>query len=185
MTTPYTPGQAVLWRHMAPCDAPATVTPLTEWQRGTVTRLGQGRVFVQVGDGEVCVALRQERVMVDAGGGQVVELQSEARSPHLAKDWIVHINAAPCWESPPIRKGSPAQKFWKYQHRMDRIERLSKRYAASKGRGLMMSESLWFSGLVMDTMDLCVELGYWFDEDASTGQPYWHRPDGSMVEWLN
>jgi len=85
---------------------------------------------------------------------------------------VIHINASPYWESPPIRKGSREQRFWKYQRRMDRLDRLRERYEAEKGRKVMMYESLWFGGLFMDTFDHIANLGYEMTEDEY-GEPTW------------
>jgi len=98
---------------------------------------------------------------------------------------IVHLLYSPCWESPPIRKGCPAQKFWRYQNRMDRIDRLRQRYEASKGRELLMVESLWFGDLTITTMEHCEDLGYCFDTDENTGNPRWYDPQGKAVLWAS
>ena len=98
---------------------------------------------------------------------------------------IVHLLYSPCWESPPIRKGCPAQKFWRYQNRMDRIDRLRQRYEASKGRKLLMVESLWFGDLFVTTMEHCEVLGYENREDPVTGQPHWYDPQGKAVLWAS
>ena len=88
---------------------------------------------------------------------------------------IIHISIAPSWESPPIRKGSIEQRFWKYQHRMDRLDRLRERYEAEKGRKLMMHESLWFGGLFMDTFEHIEAMGYRYTE-TDEGELTWTKP---------
>lgn len=87
---------------------------------------------------------------------------------------LIHINVSPRWESPPIRRGSREQRFWKYQQRMDRFYRLRERYEADKGRPMMMHESLWIGGLYMDTLEHIEALGYEFEEDEF-GEPTWKK----------
>jgi hypothetical protein len=85
---------------------------------------------------------------------------------------LIHISIAPAWESPPIRKGSREQRFWKYQQRMERFDRLKDNYEKQKGRKLLMNESLWFGGLYMDTFDHIEALGHEMTE-GEFGEPTW------------
>lgn len=84
----------------------------------------------------------------------------------------IHLLVSPRWESPPITKGSRAQRFWKYQQRMTRFDRLKQRYEAEKGRPMLMIESLWIGDLFMDTFKHIEALGYEFEED-DFGKPTW------------
>lgn len=88
---------------------------------------------------------------------------------------IIHITYAPLIESPPITKGSKAQRFWKYQKRIDRI---------CKIKPESYQDSFAISDAVMETMQHCLNLGYSWEE-SNEGEPIWFNPQGKRVSCDN
>jgi hypothetical protein len=78
----------------------------------------------------------------------------------------VHVLPSLCHESPEIKRGSRAQKIWKYQYRLNRLDRYAKaRHAANPN--LTMVQSMQIGALFCDTFEHMEALGVVVDDDGN------------------